>query len=265
VNLGKSVPSYSSKEIAMGLWDSVSNVLSGGGKHDASQGYDQANQYLDPYRKGGAEDYSNYRNYSQRQGQNLAPYENAGSYQYSQINQSPTDYYNHIMQGYGESPQAKYEQEQAMRAANAGGSASGMIGSGAYTKAVQQNAADISARDQQRYFGNVQGANQMQMGYLNNLNNRQDQYSAMQQYLTGLGYNGASGMGENSINRGLSNAKYDQSAFDSIMGLTAAGGQNYKNNAAFNAGGGAAGGAGGAGGGGAAGAAQQIPWYMMMM
>lgn len=241
----------------MGLWDSVSNFLSGGGKNDAAEGYDQANQYLDPYRKGGQQDYNNYRNYVGQQGQNLSPFQGAGSYQYGQINQSPTDYYNHIMQGYNESPQAKYEQDQAMRAANAGGSASGMLGSGAYTKAVQQNAADISGRDQQRYYGNVMGANQMQMGYLNNLNNRQDQYNAMQQYLTGLGYGGANGMGQNSINKGLSNAKYDQSAFDSIAGLIGAGGQNYMNNSAFNAGGGA--------GGGPAGAAQQIPWYMMMM
>lgn len=225
----------------MGLWDSVSNFLSGGAKDDASQGYDQANQYLDPYRKGGVTDYNNYRNYVGQQGQNLSPWNNAGSWQYNQINQSPTDYYNHIMEGYSESPQAKYEQDQAMRAANAGSSASGMLGSGAYTKAVQQNAADIGARDQQRYFGNVQGANQMQMGYLGDLRGRQDQYNAMQQYLTTLGYGGANQMGQNSINQGLANAKYDQSAFDSIMGMIGAGGQAYMNSP------GAGGGAGGAG------------------
>lgn len=234
----------------MGLWDSISNGLSGGGKGDAAAGYDNANQYLDPYRKGGATDYNNYRDYTQRTGQNLQPFEGAGSYQYGQINQSPTDYYNHIMQGYDESPQAKYEQEQAMRAANNGGAASGMLGSGAYTKAVQQNAADISGRDQQRYFGNVQGANNMQMGYLQNLNQRQDQYSQMQQYLANLGYNGATQSGQNSVNQGLSNAKYDQSAFDSIAGVIGGGAQNFKNNSMAN---------------GAAGAAQQVPWYMMMM
>lgn len=235
----------------MGLWDSVSNVLSGGAKGDASKGYDEANRYLDPYRKGGLEDYNKYRNYADQFGKNLAPFAGAGNWQYGQINKSPMDYYNQIMQGYNQSPQAKYEQEQAMRAANAGGAASGMLGSGAYQKAIQQNASDISARDQQRYFGNVMGSNQMQMGYLNNLNNRQDQFNAMQQYLTGLGYNGATGMGQNAINKGLSNAKYDQSAFDSIMGLVGAGGQNYKNNTMFNA---------MDGGGGSS-----IPWYMMFM
>lgn len=230
----------------MGLWDSVSNFFSGGGKDDAAAGYDEANRYLAPYRTGGQQDYNTYRGYVQGQGQNLAPFQGAGSWQYNQINQSPTDYYNQIMQGYSESPQAKYEQESAMKAANAGGAASGMIGSGAYQKAIQQNAADIAGRDQQRYFQNVGNANQMQMGYLGNLNQRQDQYNAMQQYLTGLGYGGASGMGQNAINKGLSNAKYDQSAFDSIAGLIGAGGQNYMNNSASMAAGGA-----------------DIPWYMM--
>lgn len=231
----------------MALWDSVSNFLSGGARDDAAAGYDEANRYLGPYRTGGAEDYQNFRGAVNTQGANLAPFAGAGNWQYGQINQSPTDYYNQIMQGYSESPQAKYEQEQAMRAANAGGAASGMIGSGAYQKAIQQNAADVSARDQQRFFQNIGNANQMQMGYLSNLNNRQDQQNAMMQYLTGLGYTGASGMGTNAVNRGLSNAKYDQSAFDSIAGLIGAGGQNYKNNFAGNA----------------AEGATQIPWYLM--
>lgn len=232
----------------MALWNSVSNFLSGGGRDEAAAGYDEANRYLAPYRTGGVEDYNAYRDYVHNQGANLAPFANAGSWQYNQINQSPVDYYGQIMQGYNESPQAKYEQEQALRAANAGGAASGMIGSGAYQKAIQQNAADISARDQQRYFQNVGNANQMQMGYLGNLNNRQDQQNAMMQYLTGLGYTGAAGMGSNAVNRGLSNAKFDQSAFDSIAGMIGAGGQNYMNNMASNAEGG-----------------NQIPWYLMAL
>lgn len=239
----------------MGLFDSVSNFLSGGAKGDVNKGYDEANRYMQPYNKGGAADYQNYRGYVQQQGQNLAPWQNTGSWQYGQINQSPVDYYNQIMGGYNESPQAKYEQDQAMRAANAGGSASGMIGSGAYQKAIQQNAADISARDQQRFFQNVGGANQMQMGYMGDLRNQQNSYNNMQQYLTNLGYGGASAMGQNSINRGLANAKYDQSAMDSITGLIGMGGQNYMNNSMYNNTGGPGGGA----------AANQIPWYMMMM
>lgn len=232
----------------MGLWDSVSNFMSGGGRQDASKGYDQANQYIAPYRTGGAQDYSNYRNYVGQQGQNLDQFSHSGDWQHQQINQSPTDYYNQIMGGYNESPQAKYEQEQSLRASNAGGAASGMLGSGAAQKALQQNAADISGRDQQRYFQNVGNANQMQMGYLGDLRNQQNQYNSMQQYLTGMGYGAATGSGQNAINKGLSNAQYDQSAFDNIAGLVGAGGQNYKNNSMMNAQGG-----------------DQIPWYMMAM
>jgi len=239
----------------MGLWDTATNVLSGGAKDDASQGYDQANQYLDPYRRGGREDYDAYRKNAQQTGQNLQPYQDGGSYQHGNINQGPVDYYNQIMGGYQESPQAKYEREQAIRGSNAAGAASGMLGSGAQQKALQQNAADVSSRDQQRYFGNVQGANQMQMGYLNNLNNRQDHFNSMQQYLSNMGYNAATGSGANSINQGLSNAKYDQQGFDSLAGMVGAGGQNYMNNSNFNATGGE--------GGGMASAAQQIPWYLM--
>lgn len=205
----------------MGIFD----IFSGGARDDMSQGYGEAAGYLNPYMKGGATDYGKYRDYAGNFGNNLAPYANTGSYQYNQINQSPAAYYDHIMQGYSESPQAKYEQEQAMRAANAGGAASGMLGSGAYQKAIQQNAADISGRDQQRYFGNVQGANQMQMGYLGDLRNQQSQFNAMQQYLANLGYGGATAMGANSINRGLANAQLDRQNVQDWMSVagTAAG------------------------------------------
>lgn len=216
----------------MGLWDDVTDFLSGGGKSDASAGYDQANAYLDPYRTGGQQDYEAYRRYAAGQNQNLQPYSGAGNYQYGQINQSPQDYYSHIMQGYSESPQAKYEQEQALRASGAGAAASGMLGSGAFQKGLQQNAADISARDQQRYFGNVVGTNQMQMGYLDDLRRQQAANDERQRYLSGIGYNASTSSGQNAINQGLSNAKYDQSGFDSLAGLVGMGGQNYKNNMA---------------------------------
>lgn len=232
----------------MGLFDSISNLLSGGARNDAAAGYDQANQYLDPYRQQGTQDYNAYRGYVQQQGQNLQPYQHAGDWQYGQINQSPVDYYNQIMSGYNESPQAKYEQEQAIRASNAGGAASGMLGSGAQAKALQEHAADVSARDQQRFFGNVTGANQMQMGYLGNLNNRQDQFNAMQQYLTNLGYGGSQISGQNAVNKGLSNANYDQSAIDQLFQIGGLAGSNYKNNSLYNQ---------------TPDVGGQIPWYLM--
>lgn len=199
----------------MGLFD----IFSGGGKKDINRGYDAARQYLNPYIIGGGQDYTNYRNYASNEGQFLNPYQNAGHIQYDAINQTPEDYYNSIMKGYSESPQAKYEQEQAMRAANSGASASGMLGSGAYQKGIQQNAADIASRDQQRYFGNVVGANEMQMGYLDNLQNRQRAYEQMQQYLTSLGYGAATGAGQNEISRGKDQASLDRQSMEDWMSV----------------------------------------------
>lgn len=232
----------------MGLFSGISNFLSGGARDEAAAGYDEANRMIQPYRKGGLADYQAYRDYVNQNQQTLAPYQGAGANQWAILNQSAPDYYNQIMQGYAESPQARYEREQALRASNAGGAASGMLGSGAQLKALQENAADVSARDQQRYFGNVLGANQAQMGALANLQGRQDQQSAMMQYLTSLGYGGAQMGGQNAINRGLSNASYDAQVVPTLGGLVTGGLTNYKANDLYNQ---------------TPDAAGQIPWYLM--
>lgn len=231
----------------MAIWDEISNIFSGGGRGDINSGYNDANNYLNPYRQGGMQDYNNLRSMNANWGNQLGQYGNAGDWMYKQINQSPTDYYNSIMSGYSESPEAKYEQQQALRASDAGASASGMTGSGAFMKGIQQNAADISNRDRDRYYGNVMNANNAQMGYLQNLQNQQAQQRQMQQYLTQLGYGAGSEMGQNNINRGGALSKIDQSAFDQIAGLIGAGGQNFKNNSMMNSAGG------------------NIPWYLMFM
>ena len=107
----------------MGLWDGISNVLSGGGRDDVNDGYDEANKYMDPYRRGGAEDYNHMRDYSNQWEQRLGKHGDAGNWMYDHMNQSPNEYYDTIMKGYSESPDAKYRQEQALRASNAAGSA----------------------------------------------------------------------------------------------------------------------------------------------
>jgi len=208
----------------MGIWDTAKDIFSGGGSGDIDRAYRDANGRMQPYQQGGAQDYNNYRNYVAQQGQNLAPWQNAGSWQYNQINQSPVDYYNQIMGGYSQSPQAKYESDQAMRAATAGGSASGMTGSGAFMKALQQNAGDISARDQQRYYGNVMGANAAQMGYLGDLRGQQGQYNQMQQYLTNLGYGAAGNMSQNDMTHGQQANDIDRQTVGDIASLFGFGG-----------------------------------------
>ncbi len=161
------------------------------------------------------------------------------------------------MGGYSQSPQAKYEQEQAMRASTAGGAASGMIGSGAFQKALMQNAGDISARDQQRYFGNVMGANSAQMGYLGDLHNQQGQYNQMQQYLTNLGYGAAGQMGENDRWNGMQQKDLGRQTVGDLYSI-------YGKLTNGGGGGGVGGGLSGSGAvGGSQGFSQGIPPYMM--
>lgn len=205
----------------MGLFD----AFSGGAGGDIEGGYDQANQYLQPYQQGGQQAYNKYNNYVDQFGNNLAPYANAGNYQYSQINQSPMDYYSNIMNSYSESPEAQYALKNAEKAATYAGSASGMTGSGAFYKGIQQNANDIMMNDRNNYYNNVMGANTAQMGALQNLQGQQAQYNQMQQYLTNLGYGAATGMGQNAINNGLAQAQQDENGMADLMqiGGTAAG------------------------------------------
>lgn len=220
----------------MAIWDSVSNFLSGGGRKDVNEGYDkadqaygEANSYFDPYRRGGREDYDRFRHGITASGNNLDRFNNAGDWMYSHINQSPNQYFDEIMKGYNESPEAKFEQEQALKASTAGASASGMLGSGAFQKGVQENAAGIAGRDRDRYFGNIMRSGEAQGGYLNNLQNQQAQQRMMMQYLTNLGY-GATGSasantmarGNAYIDRGNANAKFDQGAVNDIFGLVGA-------------------------------------------
>lgn len=202
----------------MGLFD----VFQGGQREDINDAYDEQQRYMRPYTQNAPQDYNDFRNTTSQMGSRLAPFQNAGDYRYSHINQSPTDYYNQIMGGYHESPQAKYEQEAAMRGANFGASASGMQGSGAFEKALQQNAADISANDQQRFYGNVMGANTSQREDLQNFQQQQQAYQQMQQYLASLGYGASMGHGQNSINRGLANAQLDRQNVEDWTSLAGA-------------------------------------------
>lgn len=89
--------------------------------------------------------------------------ENAyGNYQQAINNmQDPEAYYQSLMRGYTESPQAKQAIQQGIQAANAATAASGMQGSGAEQTALQKQGQDIVAADQQNWLNNMLGiANQ---------------------------------------------------------------------------------------------------------
>jgi hypothetical protein len=60
---------------------------------------------------------------------------------------------------YSESPWAKYQQEQALRASGNMGSASGMGGSTPMAQFNQENARNISSQDMNQWLQNVLGIN----------------------------------------------------------------------------------------------------------
>ena len=72
---------------------------------------------------------------------------------------NPSDFINNLMGGYQESPFAKYQQNQAVRAATNAGSASGLTGSTPMAQFMQQNARDISSQDMNQWLQNVLGIN----------------------------------------------------------------------------------------------------------
>lgn len=73
--------------------------------------------------------------------------------------QDPSQFINKMMGQYQESPWAKYEQDQAVRAGQNMGSGTGLTGSSALAQAMQQNAANISSQDMQNWLERVLGVN----------------------------------------------------------------------------------------------------------
>lgn len=80
----------------------------------------------------------------------------------------PSGFINGLMDNYGESPWAKYQQEQALRASGNAGSSTGMGGSTPMSQFNQQNARDISSQDMNSWLQNVLGINTQYGAGLNN-------------------------------------------------------------------------------------------------
>lgn len=79
--------------------------------------------------------------------------------QFLQSMQNPSDFINHLMGQYQQSPFAQYEQNQAIRGGQNAASASGLIGSTPFAQQLQQNASNISSQDMQNWLQNVLGIN----------------------------------------------------------------------------------------------------------
>ena len=94
--------------------------------------------------------------------------------------QNPSGFMNNLMGQYQQSPWAKYQQQQSMRAGNNAASAGGLIGSTPFAQQMQQNSANISSQDMNNWLQNVLGIN--------------TQYGAGQQNLMGMGQNAANAL-----------------------------------------------------------------------
>jgi len=100
--------------------------------------YEQAQSYLQPYQQAGVGALESYQKGLSRMA-------------------DPQAFYQQMMSGYETSPQAKFQQKQAIRAANQAAAAGGMLGGGAEQKSLADYAQQLTARDQQQWLQNMTG------------------------------------------------------------------------------------------------------------
>lgn len=172
------------------------------GKMAVAQGYGNAMGGMQPYYQGGLDAFGQLRGNTNAMGNYLGAFGPMGAQQWASSQQTPQQYYQNIMSGYQQSPQAAYAQQQATRAGNAAAAASGMMGSGAYMNGMQRNANQISQTDQQQYFNNTMSSNQAQMQSLQDYQNQYQQYMQMLAQQAGMGFNAANSMGNWSMDYG---------------------------------------------------------------
>lgn len=83
----------------------------------------------------------------------------------------PSSFINNLMGNYQQSPWAKFQQQQSMRAGTNAASASGLTGSTPFAQQMQQNAQNISSQDMNQWLQNVLGINTQYGQGQNNLIN----------------------------------------------------------------------------------------------
>lgn len=132
------------------IWSGVPGIAQGLWGH-SDRPYQKAGEAYQPY----YHEAQGYQNPFFQAGQGAL-----GDYQgWLKGQQDPSGFINHLMGQYQESPWAKYQQQQAMRAAQNMGSASGLTGSTPLQLQAQQNASNISSGDMQNWISNVLGIN----------------------------------------------------------------------------------------------------------
>lgn len=128
------------------------------------------------------------------------PYQDAGTgaisdYQkWLQGQKDPGQFINGLMSGYKESPYAQNLQQEAMRAGQNAGSASGLMGSTPLMQQMQQNAGNIASQDQNQWLQNVLGINsQYGQGQQNLINGGQGAANSLTNLYSHMGDKNAEG------------------------------------------------------------------------
>lgn len=194
-------------------------------------GYDAGQKFLTPYEQGGVPSYNALQQMQFMPGyqsnQNYGAYGNPMDARWKSANMSPQDYYAQMMKGYETSAEAKHEEKEAMRGYNNAASASGMLGSGDHFNFAQENAADIAARDRQRYFDNMMKTDTQQQGYAQNFQgqqqqNQENQYQDLMrrqqimEMLAKMGYDTSQQSSQNAISEGKDLAKEESGVMGGI-------------------------------------------------
>jgi len=123
-----------------------------------------------PYEKGGQE-YERFMNKGLEPQNSFLDFGKQGMGNYQQwldSQKDPSKFINNQMNNYQESPWAKYQQQQSVRAGQNAASAGGLSGSTPFAQQLQQNAQNISGQDQQQWLSNVLGINTQYGQGLNN-------------------------------------------------------------------------------------------------
>jgi len=142
-----------------GVVSGVSNLFSGGGNDAAAdmekslrqaqdimrQYYGEAKGYMQPFYDTGIQSMGKYSSRLDEMSDPLA-------------------FYQKMLTGYNTSPQAKFQQDQAMKASNQSAAAAGMLGGGAQQKALADYTQQLTSRDQQQWLNNMLGINSQYMG-----------------------------------------------------------------------------------------------------
>jgi len=110
----------------------------------------------------------------------------------------PSGFINNLMGKYQESPFAKFQQQQGMRAAQNMGSATGLTGSTPLQMQAQQNAQNISSQDMNQWLQNVLGVNNNYgSGLFNEMQGGQHSADMLSQLMQGAGeYRGGTAYGQ---------------------------------------------------------------------